>query len=122
MGRRRSLAAMIGYRNKRMSGHIISVEDPIEYVHFHGKSLVTQREVAGISKENPRPEVPFIPVKLVYSGEVTDAFQDIVREELAELASGLASGDAVGGGAVGTGEHGDGEAVGVGGGEVGGVA
>ena len=36
---------MIGYRNKRMSGHIISVEDPIEYVHFHGKSLVTQREV-----------------------------------------------------------------------------
>lgn len=85
-------------------------------------SVVTQREVAGISKENPRPEVPFIPVKLVYSGEVTDAFQDIVREELAELASGVASGDAVGGGAVGTGEHGDGEAVGVGGGEVGGVA
>jgi twitching motility protein PilU len=44
-GKSTSLAAMIGYRNKRMSGHIISVEDPIEYVHFHGKSLVTQREV-----------------------------------------------------------------------------
>jgi len=44
-GKSTSLAAMIGYRNKRMSGHIIAVEDPIEYVHFHGKSLVTQREV-----------------------------------------------------------------------------
>ena len=44
-GKSTSLAAMIGYRNKRMSGHIISVEDPIEYVHAHGKSLVTQREV-----------------------------------------------------------------------------
>ncbi len=44
-GKSTSLAAMIGYRNKRMSGHIISVEDPIEYVHCHGKSLVTQREV-----------------------------------------------------------------------------
>ena len=44
-GKSTSLAAMIGYRNKRLSGHIISIEDPIEYVHFHGKSLVTQREV-----------------------------------------------------------------------------
>jgi len=44
-GKSTTLASMIGYRNKRMSGHIISVEDPIEYVHFHGKSLVTQREV-----------------------------------------------------------------------------
>jgi twitching motility protein PilU len=44
-GKSTSLAAMVGYRNQRMSGHIISVEDPIEYVHFHGKSLITQREV-----------------------------------------------------------------------------
>jgi len=44
-GKSTSLAAMIGYRNRRMSGHVISVEDPIEYVHAHGKSLVTQREV-----------------------------------------------------------------------------
>ncbi len=44
-GKSTSLAAMLGYRNRRMSGHIVSVEDPIEYVHFHGKSLVTQREV-----------------------------------------------------------------------------
>jgi twitching motility protein PilU len=44
-GKSTSLAAMVGYRNQRMSGHIITVEDPIEYVHFHRKSLVTQREV-----------------------------------------------------------------------------
>ena len=44
-GKSTTLAAMVGYRNKRMSGHIISVEDPIEYVHSHGKSLITQREV-----------------------------------------------------------------------------
>ena len=44
-GKSTSLAAMVGYRNQRMSGHVISVEDPIEYVHSHGKSLVTQREV-----------------------------------------------------------------------------
>ncbi len=50
-GKSTTLAAMVGYRNKRMSGHIISVEDPIEYVHFHGKSLITQREV-GIDTES----------------------------------------------------------------------
>lgn len=44
-GKSTSLAAMVGYRNQKMSGHIISVEDPIEYVHCHGKSLVTQREI-----------------------------------------------------------------------------
>ena len=44
-GKSTSLAAMLGYRNKRMSGHIITIEDPIEYVHFHNKSLITQREV-----------------------------------------------------------------------------
>jgi twitching motility protein PilU len=44
-GKSTSLAAMVGYRNRRMSGHIVTIEDPIEYVHFHNKSLVTQREV-----------------------------------------------------------------------------
>jgi twitching motility protein PilU len=50
-GKSTSLAAMIGYRNKRMSGHIITIEDPIEYVHFHNKSLITQREV-GVDTES----------------------------------------------------------------------
>ncbi len=44
-GKSTSLAAMVGYRNKRLTGHIITIEDPIEFVHQHGKSLVTQREV-----------------------------------------------------------------------------
>jgi twitching motility protein PilU len=50
-GKSTSMAAMVGYRNQRMTGHIITVEDPIEYVHRHGKSLVTQREV-GIDTES----------------------------------------------------------------------
>lgn len=44
-GKSTSLAAMIDYRNERAAGHIISVEDPIEFVHRHKKSVVTQREV-----------------------------------------------------------------------------
>lgn len=50
-GKSTSLAAMIGYRNRRMSGHIITVEDPVEYVFGHSKSLVTQREV-GVDTES----------------------------------------------------------------------
>ncbi|MES1926272.1 PilT/PilU family type 4a pilus ATPase [Salinisphaera sp. T31B1] len=44
-GKSTSLAAMLGYRNAHSAGHIISIEDPIEFVHPHGKSIVTQREV-----------------------------------------------------------------------------
>jgi twitching motility protein PilU len=44
-GKSTSLAAMIGYRNENSSGHIISIEDPIEYVHQHRGCIVTQREV-----------------------------------------------------------------------------
>ncbi len=50
-GKSTSLAAMIGYRNKNSTGHIISIEDPIEYVHQHGGCIVTQREV-GIDTES----------------------------------------------------------------------
>ncbi len=44
-GKSTSLAAMIDYRNETAPGHIISVEDPIEFVHRHKKSIITQREV-----------------------------------------------------------------------------
>ncbi|MFV0454312.1 MAG: PilT/PilU family type 4a pilus ATPase [Pseudomonas sp.] len=44
-GKSTSLAAMIGYRNKNSSGHIISIEDPIEFIHQHQNCIVTQREV-----------------------------------------------------------------------------
>ncbi|EMD98429.1 MULTISPECIES: PilT/PilU family type 4a pilus ATPase [Stutzerimonas stutzeri subgroup] len=44
-GKSTSLASMIGYRNKNSSGHIISIEDPIEFIHQHQNCIVTQREV-----------------------------------------------------------------------------
>ena len=50
-GKSTSLAAMMGHRNRNMSGHIITIEDQIEYVHFHDKSIITQREV-GVDTES----------------------------------------------------------------------
>jgi len=44
-GKSTSLAAMIDHRNEVHPGHIVTVEDPIEFVHNHKKSLITQREV-----------------------------------------------------------------------------
>jgi twitching motility protein PilU len=44
-GKSTSLAAMIGYRNEHSHGHIITIEDPVEYVHPHRNCIVTQREV-----------------------------------------------------------------------------
>ena len=44
-GKSTSLAAMLGHRNAQAQGHILTVEDPIEFVHTHRKSLVNQREV-----------------------------------------------------------------------------
>ncbi|MDH5632266.1 MAG: PilT/PilU family type 4a pilus ATPase [Gammaproteobacteria bacterium] len=50
-GKSTSLAAMIGYRNEYSYGHIITIEDPIEYVHEHKNCIVTQREV-GVDTES----------------------------------------------------------------------
>jgi len=44
-GKSTTLAAMIGYRNKNSYGHIITIEDPVEYVHEHINCMVTHREV-----------------------------------------------------------------------------
>lgn len=44
-GKSTTLAAMMGYRNENSRGHIITIEDPIEYVHEHKGCIVTQREV-----------------------------------------------------------------------------
>ncbi|MGE3318936.1 MAG: PilT/PilU family type 4a pilus ATPase [Candidatus Berkiella sp.] len=44
-GKSTSLASLIDYRNSHSAGHIIMIEDPIEYVHTHKKSIVNQREV-----------------------------------------------------------------------------
>jgi twitching motility protein PilU len=50
-GKSTSLAAMVGYRNHHSHGHIITIEDPIEYVHEHQNCIVTQREV-GVDTES----------------------------------------------------------------------
>ncbi|MBC3873946.1 PilT/PilU family type 4a pilus ATPase [Undibacterium flavidum] len=44
-GKSTTLAAMVGHRNANSYGHIITIEDPIEYVHPHGNCIITQREV-----------------------------------------------------------------------------
>lgn len=50
-GKSTTLASMIDYRNQREEGHIITIEDPIEYFHEHKKSVVSQREV-GVDTES----------------------------------------------------------------------
>lgn len=50
-GKSTSLASMIDYRNENHAGHIITIEDPIEYIHDHKKSIVMQREV-GLDTES----------------------------------------------------------------------
>ncbi|MFL0796288.1 MAG: PilT/PilU family type 4a pilus ATPase [Cellvibrionaceae bacterium] len=50
-GKSTSLASMIGHRNENSKGHIISIEDPIEFIHQHRGCIVTQREV-GIDTES----------------------------------------------------------------------
>ena len=50
-GKSTSLAAMIGYRNENSYGHIITIEDPVEFVHDHKNCIITQREV-GVDTDN----------------------------------------------------------------------
>jgi twitching motility protein PilU len=50
-GKSTSLAAMVGYRNENSHGHIVTIEDPIEFVHEHKNCIVTQREV-GVDTES----------------------------------------------------------------------
>src|SRR5882757_8483490 len=50
-GKSTSLAAMLDYRNERSRGHIITIEDPVEYVHAHKGCVVTHREV-GVDTDN----------------------------------------------------------------------
>lgn len=50
-GKSTSLAALIDYRNSNSAGHIVTIEDPVEYVHRHKKSIINQREV-GVDTRN----------------------------------------------------------------------
>ena len=50
-GKSTSLAAMVGYRNEKTRGHIVTIEDPVEYVHPHKGCVITHREV-GVDTES----------------------------------------------------------------------
>ena len=73
-GKSTSLAAMIGHRNEHAQDHIITIEDPIEYVHEHRKSIITQREVGvdtdswGAALKNTLRQAPDV----ILIGEIRD--------------------------------------------------
>ena len=73
-GKSTSMAAMIDHRNENSYGHIITVEDPIEFVHPHKNCIVTQREVGvdtddwGIALKNSMRQAPDV----ILMGEVRD--------------------------------------------------
>jgi twitching motility protein PilU len=73
-GKSSTLAAMMDYRNSNYSGHIISVEDPIEFVHRHKKAIITQREIGfdtlsyGEALKNAMRQAPDV----ILVGEIRD--------------------------------------------------
>ena len=73
-GKSTSLAAMVGYRNENSFGHIITIEDPIEFVHKHKNCILTQREVGvdtedyGIALKNTLRQAPDV----ILIGEIRD--------------------------------------------------
>ena len=73
-GKSTTLAAMVDYRNKHRAGHILTIEDPIEYLHHHDKSIVDQREVGADTNsvadalQNAMREAPDV----IMIGEIRD--------------------------------------------------
>jgi twitching motility protein PilU len=73
-GKSTSLAAMIGHRNQHGSGHIITIEDPIEYVHQHNNCIISQRDVGidtysyGMALKNALRQTPDV----ILIGEIRD--------------------------------------------------
>jgi twitching motility protein PilU len=74
-GKSTSMAAMINHRNENQAGHIITLEDPIEYVHPHKKCIVTQREIGldamswEVALKNTLRQTPDV----ILMGEIRDA-------------------------------------------------
>ncbi|MBM4196759.1 MAG: PilT/PilU family type 4a pilus ATPase [Gammaproteobacteria bacterium] len=73
-GKSTTLAAMVGHRNANSRGHIITIEDPVEYVHPHDRCVVTQREVGvdtetwGAALKNTLRQAPDV----ILIGEIRD--------------------------------------------------
>ncbi len=75
-GKSTSLAAMIDHRNERLPGHIITLEDPIEFIHNHKKSLVAQREIGTdtLSFESGMRSAMRESPDVILMGEIRDAY------------------------------------------------
>ena len=73
-GKSTSLAAMIGYRNRNSSAHILTIEDPLEFIHHHEKSIVQQREVGidTLSYENALKNALREAPDVILIGEIRD--------------------------------------------------
>lgn len=73
-GKSTTLASMVGYRNLHGSGHIVTIEDPIEFIHDHKNCIITQRDVGidtysfGIGLKNALRQMPDV----IVIGEVRD--------------------------------------------------
>jgi len=73
-GKTTSLASMINYRNQKMTGHILTIEDPMEFIHKNVKSIIDQREVGidtlsyGNALKNAMREAPDV----ILIGEIRD--------------------------------------------------
>ena len=73
-GKSTSLAAMVGYRNENSYGHIITIEDPVEFVHEHKNCIISQREVGvdtdgwAIALKNTLRQAPDV----ILIGEIRD--------------------------------------------------
>ena len=73
-GKSTTLAAMLGYRNENSYGHIITIEDPVEYIHPHRNCIVTQRDVGidtedwGVALKNALRQAPDV----IQIGEIRD--------------------------------------------------
>ena len=81
-GKSSTLASMIDYRNENRQGHILTIEDPIEYVHYHKKSLVSQREI-GVDTNSYTDALKFAlreAPNVIVIGEIRD--QETARQAL----------------------------------------
>ena len=74
-GKSTTLASMIDYRNEHTTGHILSIEDPIEFLHSHKKSVVNQREIGldSMSYENALKNALREAPDVILIGEIRDA-------------------------------------------------
>ncbi len=87
-GKSTSLAAMVDHRNERLPGHILTIEDPIEFLHGHKRSVVGQREVGidthsyGDALRNALREAPDV----ILIGEIRD--QETMRHALSYAETG----------------------------------